>query len=272
MKKKIPRLLAAALLSGAFLRWQNNSLSGTVLTVARRAVPKGLDGFRIVHLSDLHNTDYGDRLVKAVRRAAPDLIVVTGDLISRRTRDIAPAVRQISACAAFAPVYYVPGNHERRSRRRRALFRDLFAAGVTVLQDERVTLSVRGETLTVAGLRDPVFGGFTARTVEKLCGGGFSLLLCHRPERFRDYALGRADVVFCGHAHGGQVRIPGLGGLVAPGQGYFPKYTGGAHRLGRTTMIVSRGLSGGKFPPRLFNRPEVVTVVLRHKPGGESRP
>lgn len=267
--KFLTKALSAALLAQAFFQWQNHGLRSTEITLRSSAFPPALDGVRIAHLSDLHNADYGGRLPERVRAAAPDLIVVTGDIISRTTLDPAPALRQLAACAAAAPAFYVPGNHEFRSRHWRRLYKMLWAAGVTILCDSRADFPLRGGTVTVVGLLDPVFGGFSARKVAALCGGPhFPILLSHRPERLTDYAAGGARLVFCGHAHGGQLRLPGIGGLVAPGQGFFPKYTAGVHRLGRTIMVVSRGLGGVTLPPRLFNRPEVVVVQLKSRRAG----
>lgn len=270
--KPFSRALAAAPLLCTFFWWQNHGLGETRLTLRSDSFPPALDGLRIIHLSDLHNADFGSRLVNCVRRAAPDLIFMTGDLVSRKTKDFTPALRQLSACAAAAPTFYVPGNHERRFRPWKALARELKAAGVTILPNRRVEVTIRGERIAVAGLLDPICGVFNAETVAALCGGkAFPLLLTHRPERFPDYVAGRARLVFCGHAHGGQIRLPGVGGLVAPGQGFFPKYTGGVYRRGRTVMVVSRGLGGIGIPPRLFNRPEVVTVTLRSRLGAGER-
>lgn len=264
MKRRFVKVVLAAAALCLFCWWQNNGLMTTELTVTSPEIPETLSGARIVHLSDLHGKDFGERLIDRVRAAAPDLIVVTGDLIDRSTDDLAPALRQMAACAALAPTYYVTGNHEAVSPRWGTLREGLIKAGVTVLEDERAVLELRGEAVSLAGLHDPAFGGFTAQAVSALCPeDAFAILLAHRPERLDDYAAGGADLVFSGHAHGGQFRIPGLGGLVAPGQDFFPAYTSGLYRQDGTVMAVSRGLGNSIIPLRLLNRPEVVVVTLR---------
>lgn len=91
------------------------------------------------------------------------------------------------------------------------------------------------------------------------------MLIAHKPEYLEDYQNIGFDLGFAGHAHGGQIRIPFINqGIIAPGQGLFPKYTEGINTIDGFSLIISRGLGNSGFPLRLFNRPEVIVVTL-HK-------
>lgn len=262
-----------------FAWWENNALTVMRIDFTSAKVPDGFDGYKIVQISDLHNKRFGknqQRLMAKITAERPDLIAVTGDLVDSRHTDIAVAMEFIRAAVAIAPVYYVPGNHEADVEEYGELLIQLADAGVTVLSDAAVALERGGDTVTLLGLADPKFltGVPAAERPERMEetlsgllteGEALNILLSHRPELFDLYARAGADLVFCGHAHGGQIRLPLIGGLFAPNQGLFPEYTAGAYESGETTMVVSRGLGGSVFPLRVFNRPEVVTVTFGKK-------
>ena len=248
-----------------------------------RLVLQVFNGFTIVQVSDLHNRCFGggpEEIAAVLRAQQPDLIAITGDLIDRKYPDIEAAIAFTRLAVAIAPVYFVPGNHEFRSKQYHTLRPRLIAAGVRVLCDASETVEKGGARFVIAGLRDPAYStdssGYTdAETLAEReaalrrllpDGNAFYVLLSHRPEFFDLYVRCGAHLVLCGHAHGGQVRLPVIGGLYAPGQGLFPRYTSGTYCRFDTTMIVSRGL-GGKFVHlRVFNRPELVVVKLKHQP------
>ena len=148
-----------------------------------------------------------------------------------------------------------------RSRDAAALLTD---AGVTVLRNASVRIRNGVESIRLIGVDDPSFGGEANldATLEALSSDDFTVLLAHRPEGIDEYAKWGIDLVLSGHAHGGQIRIPGIGGVYAPGQGFFPKYTSGEYAVGDTTMIVSRGLGNSVLPLRVNDRPEIVIVTL----------
>jgi predicted MPP superfamily phosphohydrolase len=265
-----------------FINWQNNNIVTTNLAYTHKKIPEEMDGFKIVHLSDLHNKKFGKDgadLKEEVTNAAPDIIVITGDLIDYHRTNIPSAMQSIADMVKIAPVYYVPGNHEAMSGVYEKLSAILKKAGVTVLQNESVRLQKGGAFITLAGAADVTFidkakGEPAYKAFEKNLAAlraqakGFSILLSHRPECLDLYVRQGFDLVFSGHAHGGQVRFPGLGGLFAPGQGLFPKYTAGMHRKDGTALVVSRGLGNSEFPIRVFNRPEIVTLTLYSAPLG----
>ncbi|MBQ3533778.1 MAG: metallophosphoesterase family protein [Clostridia bacterium] len=223
---------------------------------------------RVAVLSDLHCCDYGEgqrELLDAVDAVAPDLVVLPGDILDD-TMPIAQGEQVLESLSAIYPCYYVSGNHD-------AFLADWVAAlGVTVLKGQIAQTLVNGQTLQICGVEDPRGVGETgfAEQLDSLAQAnadfsGFSLLLAHRPARIQQYLSGGYDLVLCGHAHGGQWRIPCvLNGLLAPDEGFFPKYAGGMYSFDDTTMIVSRGLARESTRvPRLYNPPELVLVELQ---------
>lgn len=276
MKRRVFVLIIAAALVLAlliWLLWANSSPAATQVTVASGALPEAFEGFKIAHVSDLHNAVFGrknERLLSLIRAAEPDIIAITGDLIDSRHTDIDSALAFVEAAAEIAPVYYVTGNHESRLDFDEIEPR-LIAAGARVLRNEAEDIGRGGERIRLAGIDDPSFirtGGTAeeraAAELEQLGDGGgtFTVLLAHRPELVEVYAEYGAGLVLSGHAHGGQVRLPLLGGLYAPGQGLLPEYDSGLYSLGETQMVVSRGLGNSVAPLRVNNRPELVIVTL----------
>ena len=276
MKRRVIVLIIAAVLVPAlliWLLWANSSPAATQVTVASGAMPEAFEGFKIAHVSDLHNAVFGrknEKLLSLIRAAEPDIIAITGDLIDSRHTDIDSALAFVEAAAEIAPVYYVTGNHESRLDFD-AIEPRLIAAGARVLRNEAEDIGRGGERIRLAGIDDPSFirtGGTAeeraAAELEQLGDGGgtFTVLLAHRPELVEVYAEYGAGLVLSGHAHGGQVRLPLLGGLYAPGQGLLPEYDSGLYSLGETQMVVSRGLGNSVAPLRVNNRPELVIVTL----------
>ncbi len=276
MKRRVIVLITAAVLVPAlliWLLWANSSPAATQVAVASGALPGAFEGFKITHVSDLHNAVFGrknERLLSLIRAAEPDIIAITGDLIDSRHTDIDSALAFVEAAAEIAPVYYVTGNHESRLDFD-AIEPRLIAAGARVLRNEAEDIGRGGERIRLAGIDDPSFirtGGTAeeraAAELEQLGDGGgtFTVLLAHRPELVEVYAEYGAGLVLSGHAHGGQVRLPLLGGLYAPGQGLLPEYDSGLYSLGETQMVVSRGLGNSVAPLRVNNRPELVIVTL----------
>lgn len=200
---------------------------------------------------------------------SPHMIAVTGDLIRGRGNErMDTAIEFIRSAAAIAPVYFVAGNHEQKSGRYGELKLGLQNCGVTVLDDTYSLLEHNGASISVLGVRDPAFStsaGYEAalKTMASRAGACFKLLLAHRPEKFLLYKKCGINLVLAGHAHGGQIRLPLIGGLYAPGQGVFPKFTHGYVEQAGTSMIINRGLGNSIFPQRLFNKPELVIAYIK---------
>ena len=275
-KKTICILSGILLILIVWTAWENIALELNTYTMSSRGLPDAFDGYRIAQVSDLHNAEFGDgnqRLLDMLREAEPDMIAITGDLIDSRKTNIAVALAFAEEAVRIAPCYYVSGNHEARVPEYRELKAGLEAAGVTVLDDARVEIEISGKSITIIGVNDPSFladyltsdAAVMDRKLSELSseGASFTILLSHRPELFDTYAAHEMDLVLTGHAHGGQFRLPLIGGLIAPNQGLFPKYDDGLYSEGNTNMIVSRGLGNSVIPFRFNNRPEVVLIELK---------
>lgn len=277
-------VLAALLLAGN--AWANARVWNARVEIRDEKIPAAFDGFVLCQVSDVHNEARGEgnaALLRALREAAPDLICITGDFLDSRRTDLDFALELAGQLAEIAPAVYATGNHEARRMDLSALEAGLAARGVRVLRDGWTPLARGGEEIALLGLDDPGFAAGEDWTLAEgldqtqarlsallaQAGDRFSLVLSHRPELLPAYAEAGADLVLSGHAHGGQVRLPGIGGLFAPGQGILPRLTSGVHARGETRLVVSRGLGNSAFPLRVFNPPEIVTVTLRAGAEGE---
>ena len=260
-----------------FLHFENNFITITKITVKSPKLPDAFDGCKIVHLSDLHSKEFGKgqkNLVKKIEDAQPDLIVFTGDLIDSRHFDAEVSLELIRQIVKIAPTYFVTGNHERWSGNFDALEKVLKENGIHVLRNTCDRIGKDKDGIYITGIDDPVSTQAIyeeTKVVENEIKQAlkeikendvFKILLAHRPEMLPLYSEYGFDLVLSGHAHGGQVRLPFIGGLIAPNQGFFPEYTLGEYKRGNCTMIVSRGLGNSIIFQRLFNHPEIVVLTL----------
>lgn len=277
-KKKIITvfILFACLFAGWIIR-DNATIGLTRYTAAGNRVPSSFDGFKIIVLSDIHNAKFNDRneqLLQLVQKETPDMIAVTGDLVDSRHPDFEKAESLMRHLVKIAPCYYVTGNHEACLGERYLEFENrLKKLSVAILHDQVVKLSRNDETIQIAGLDDPDFTERDPSLQQSMqetklqrmhVSKEYSILLTHRPENFDAYVNSGIDLVFSGHAHGGQVRLPLIGGLAAPNQGFFPRYDAGMYEEKQTSMIVSRGIGNSIIPVRINNPPEIVCVRLKH--------
>ena len=262
-----------------WIAWGNTALELNTYAVTSSRLPKSFDGYRIAHVSDLHNVEMSEnneKLLTMLREADPDMIAITGDLIDSRNTDVEIALRFAQEAMKIAPCYYVSGNHEARVNEYEELKTGLISAGVIILEDAQTEISIGGESITLIGVNDPsfqtdyLFGDSETVMSSKLTElhtdrDGFTILLSHRPELFDTYTDHDIDLVLSGHAHGGQFRLPFIGGVVAPNQGLFPEYDAGIYTEGNTSMLVSRGVGNSILPFRINNRPEVILIELQSK-------
>jgi predicted MPP superfamily phosphohydrolase len=238
-------------------------------------LPSAFDGYRIVQLSDLHAAVFGKEnmgFIDAVKKTRPDIIVITGDIINNDNAsgdDMGIATPLVRALVDIAPVYYVTGNHEWDSGRVRELLKMLGDSGVTALRNDYARLTIGAASIVLAGVDDPN-GPEDMKTPEQLVsdirnreGAPFIVLLAHRNNYMDRFSRLGLDLVLCGHAHGGMIRLPFLGGLVGPTMEFFPEYTAGVYRSGGTTMLVSRGVGNYTGLPRFLNNPEIPVVILK---------
>jgi len=276
-KGKSLKLIIVFILIWMFLYYENNFIIITDITIKSHKLPDAFDGYKIVHLSDLHGKKFGKgqkNLVKKIKDARPDLIVFTGDMVDSGHYDAEPVLELVEQISRIAPIYFVTGNHEWWSGKFDVLGKLLEENGIRVLRNAYDRLSKGKDGIYIMGIDDPAAdqaGQEEANIIENeikqvLNGigetGTFSILLAHRPEMFPLYSEHGFDLILCGHAHGGQVRLPFVGGLVAPNQGFFPKYTSGVYKSRNSLMVVSRGLGNSVIPQRLFNHPEIVVLTL----------
>jgi predicted MPP superfamily phosphohydrolase len=277
-KRNISLAVAIAILLAlvAWTVWGNTALEQNTYTIQCDHLSKSFDGYRIAHISDLHNAEMGknnEKLLAMLRDAQPDVIAITGDLIDSRNTNISIALQFAKEAVRIAPCYYVTGNHESRVSDYDKLKSGLLELGVVVLENEKMEIHRNEESITVFGVNDPSFEtGYILgdavsvmnHSLQQLEGEeNFTVLLSHRPELMDVYAEHGVDLVLSGHAHGGQFRLPLLGGVFAPNQGMFPKYDSGLFEKENTKMIVSRGIGNSIIPLRFNNRPEMILVELR---------
>lgn len=279
-----------------FCNFQNKHLETTNYTYEVEQLGADLEGYRIVQISDLHNAKFGknnQKLIDKVRKCAPDMIVLTGDLVDSNHTNIDRAIQLVNEIVKICPVYYVTGNHEYwlETSEYDELMTGLTSAGVVILDNQAVEISRGAAKFRLVGLDDRSLSNGTLEALlsdegirndqgeqqevlenkvqdvvqEDSEEKKLTVVLAHEPQYLARYASTGVDLVLSGHAHGGQFRLPFVGGIVAPDQGFLPEYTAGEYYMNGTEMIVSRGFGNSVIPVRLFNYPEIVCVELKGK-------
>ena len=278
VKKKYLSVILAILFSVLVLWtiWGNVTVGVTHYSVTSKQLPDSFDGFKIAVVSDLHNARFGrdnSQIVRKIEEEHPDIIAITGDLVDANRTDMETAIALVHKLMQLAPCYYVTGNHEAWIGKQFSVLEEmLLAENVQILHDEVIRLERDGQTIQLAGLDDPDFTERDTVVQQSLLqtklnqmnlSKEYCILLSHRPETFEAYVEENIDLVLSGHAHGGQFRLQFIGGIVAPDQGLFPKYTAGKYIRNNTTMIVSRGVGNSIIPVRFNNRPEILVIELK---------
>ena len=280
MKRKTIIILSITfiliVLSIFYLHFENTNLEVSNYEILNRTLPNDFNGFKIIQVSDFHNTKsekLTNDLIDEIRKQKPDIIVITGDLIDSRKTDIEIAINFIQKIKDIAPVYFISGNHEARIRNYDKLKNEMIDNGVIILDNKTEIIEFKNSKLNLLGIDDPSMAHESFVADEEIIKAeinnleydknNFTILLSHRPEVFNVYVKSEIDLVLTGHAHGGQIRIPFIGGLISPNQGLFPKYTSGKFEEKQTTMIVSRGVGNSILPFRINNNPELVVITLK---------
>lgn len=268
--KKILILILIIIILIPFCLYQNKHLVITTYTYESEKLGADLEGYRIVQISDLHNAAFGKenkKLLETIRSCSPDIIIITGDLVDSNHTNVERAVAFVKEAVKIAPVYYVTGNHEYwlDPSENEQMMQGILAAGAYDLDDEAVRIEKGDSSFLLVGLDDQHLSDETLKNLLQEQKNELSIVLAHEPQYLQNYANAEADLVLTGHAHGGQIRLPFVGGIVAPDQGFLPEYTSGQYNSADTEMIVSRGLGNSIIPVRLFNYPEVMCVELRCK-------
>ena len=279
IKKLIIALAILLIILMIWTIWGNTALELNKHTIESNKIPKAFDGYKIAQVSDFHNAEIGEeneRLLAMIEAAEPDIIAITGDMIDSRRTNIETALDFAEKAVKLAPCYYVNGNHELRVLEYEELKKGLLELGVVVLENESTKTNIKNQEITVIGISDPSLEANELWSVEAevvndhlgeliKADDNYKLVLSHRPELLEIYCEAGADLVLTGHAHGGQIRLPFVGGVIAPHQGFFPEYDGGLYIKEETNMIVSRGIGNSLFPVRFNNRPEVVLIELQER-------
>lgn len=295
MKKKYWFLIWAVLI--ASVCW-NVYWNGTIVmhtyTHEGRDVPESFDGFRIVQLTDIHSVrseKQGQLILEKTAGQEPDIICITGDLVDSRyygehgIKGEARTLKLLEELTKLAPVYFVYGNHEMillDDPERNAFKTAVEKLGIQIINNEthKITLEKGDDEIYIAGIQDPStlykdyryayldnnaerMEAMLDVVTEEIHGEDFVLLLSHRPEYLEMYDQYPVDLCLTGHAHGGQFRIPFIGGVYAPGQGFFPKYTTGVYATADMEMYVGTGIGNSAIPVRIFNPPEILAITLK---------
>lgn len=264
-------ILALIAAAAAFLiKDSREDLEISRYEVASQKLPESFDGFKIVQLSDLHGAEFGEDgmgLVEKVKELEPDIIALTGDFVTDEG-DLAAVEKLAARLTELCPVYFVSGNHEFGSGLAIKVRNILERAGVKYLSNEYLTISRGEDEILLGGVEDPLAYADMlspdelAQKMNDAAPDAFKILLGHRNYWMTEYPELPVDLIFCGHAHGGLIRIPGVGGLIGTDRRLFPDFDAGEYNNGRYTLIVSRGLGNSVPIPRVFNRPEIVCVEL----------
>ena len=264
-------ILALIAAAAAFLiKDSREDLEISRYEVASQKLPESFDGFKIVQLSDLHGAEFGEDgmgLVEKVKELEPDIIALTGDFVTDEG-DLAAVKKLAGRLTELCPVYFVSGNHEFGSGLAIKVRNILERAGVKYLSNEYLTISRGEDEILLGGVEDPLAYADMlspdelAQKMNDAAPDAFKILLGHRNYWMTEYPELPVDLIFCGHAHGGLIRIPGVGGLIGTDRRLFPDFDAGEYNNGRYTLIVSRGLGNSVPIPRVFNRPEIVCVEL----------
>lgn len=264
-------ILALIAAAAAFLiKDSRDDLEISRYEVKSQKLPESFDGFKIVQLSDLHGAEFGEdgmELVEKVKELEPDIIALTGDFVTDEG-DLVAVEKLAARLTELCPVYFVSGNHEFGSGLAVKVRNILERAGVKYLSNEYLTISRGEDGILLGGVEDPLAYADMlspdelAQKMNDAAPDAFKILLGHRNYWMTEYPELPVDLIFCGHAHGGLIRIPGVGGLIGTDRRLFPDFDAGEYNNGRYTLIVSRGLGNSVPIPRVFNRPEIVCVEL----------
>ena len=253
--------------------------------ITSEKIPDAFNGYKILQLSDLHNTSFGEnnsKLLKKIEEINPDVIVMTGDMVNSKTTNFNKFYSFSKTLAKKYNTYYIMGNHELRlsGKNQLDIIQKLTSFGVKVLNNKQINLSKGNESISLYGIHQPLFCyknalktteeiEFTLEHMQHLFpiidNNTFNILLSHSPFDFKVFSEWGADLVLSGHVHGGLVRLPFVGGILSPERTFFPKYDAGEFSESSSKMVVSRGLGNGTINLRIFNNPEICVITLNSK-------
>ncbi|UNC93766.1 metallophosphoesterase [Candidatus Contubernalis alkaliaceticus] len=250
----------------SYLFYEVNSIAVTKYVVPIKNLPLSFDGFTILHLTDLHSKEYGNnqkRLINLINQHEFDMVAITGDVIDKDNPAVMPTINLIRGLPQ-KPIFFVPGNHEWRTNY--TIKEPLLAEGIQILENSNEKFIKGDNHLWIIGVDDPYLEKDDLdKALEGTHDSSPRLLLAHAPNIYSSAIHSNVDLVMAGHTHGGQVRLPFVGAIIAPGQGLFPKLDYGMFQSKATTMIINGGLGESVLPVRFNNRPEILLITLERK-------
>ena len=275
MNRKI--LALVPIIAASSIIRQNKKLKVRKTTLKFDKLPQSFDNFKIAQVSDIHcdKVGYSDlSFLNKLRKFDPDIIVITGDILDSYKNDMDVAYNTLCQLSSIATCYFVTGNHELRlDKEREELKLMLEKLNITYLSNNNITLNIGNSEINLVGVEDYNYFKFKDNLYhrenfknmlnELFSNNKFNILLSHRPEKFSLYVEEKYDLVFSGHAHGGQWQIPFIGGIFSPTQGFFPEFYKGIHKKDNTTLVISQGLGNSSFPLRINNLRELILVTLK---------
>lgn len=287
MRKKtfLRRFFVRTAKIGSSLFIENHLLQVSEYRIVSKKIPTAFNGLKIVQLSDLHSKSFGRdnaRLLRKIDAEKPDFIVMTGDMVTRTDETHRVFFRTAETLGEKYPCYYVIGNHEQNMEAEELEFfcARLMKLGIHVMNNEKVIIQRKNQNINLYGMWFPLkyykeakhnskYTPFCLKDMTGIMGPcdpeRYAILLTHNPLCFETYAKWGADLTFCGHVHGGMIRLPFLGGLLSPDREFFPQYSAGLYERSEKKLLVSRGLGSGVFGARIFNCPDIVAVTLCHE-------
>jgi len=289
-KKKYYILALILIFIIAFFYWENHTLQVTRYELVYDNLPKSFNGYRIVHISDMHGKTFGKEnvgLAERIKSLKPDILLITGDMMSSTINDEGAFFDFLDHFNKACPIYMCLGNHEQiasqlitgNSDRYTNFINNIRDKGVILLDNEKVKVKKGTDSITISGLTLELYHysrrdvehydenmSLTVSYMEAVLGNSpeeFNILMSHNPAYFKEYVSWGADLILSGHVHGGIIRIPFLGGVFSPEKVFFPEYDAGLFESGTSRMVVNRGLGYSKVNIRLFNRPEISFISLK---------
>jgi uncharacterized protein len=219
---------------------------------------------RVLQISDYHNFKYESRVISLVEEVQPDLIVLTGDLIDKSTKDYSKVYNFLNRLVSLnSNIYFVPGNHELKSGNMDSILKDVAKREVKVLINSSDTISLGGEILNICGIDySSSKRGDLNKTLRNTEKDTYTILLCHKPDIVKKHNNIPCDLILCGHTHGGQIRIPIMGAAIAPGQGLLPKYNKGLYKTSNTMLYIDSGVGTTRIPVRFINRSQISLINI----------
>lgn len=277
---KFSTILKGAAITGAAMlaaKGLDDRLETTHYLISSEKIPSEFNGFRIAHISDFH-ASVVPGLVDEIRNESPDIIVSTGDMAHDRG-SYENCMILCERLMKIAPVYNVTGNHDLRRIDYKKFQKDLDSTGMVTLHDESTSIKKGDAEITLSGIEDPFSedGRRIKQNIYRSIGNikhtdSYHILLFHRANHLNLVRSGGFDLILAGHMHGGQIRLPNGRGVCTPKSSWpsgtpmlFPKYVAGHYRYKKTDMIINRGIGNPMIIPRLFNRPELTMITLKHK-------